>query len=335
MGACTTRRAPCGPGTAWPARPMLYAFCESHGVAAPALRQAHRGDRTTRARRSRASRAGRRQRGRGPALPRRGRGPRPRTEPRLHAALLSPRTGIVDSHAFMLALQGDLEDAGGAIAFDTPVEGSPGGGGLGRPPGGGEPGESRSSGGQRRGPRGAGVARATEAYPPTASRASSSRRATTSAARPARLLAADLSGARRRAASASHLTLDLAGRMRFGPDVEWVDREDYGSIPARADSFYASIRRYWPGLPDGSLVPDYAGIRPKLTGPGEKAADFVIDGPGGARAPRAGPSLRHREPGPDFVPVPGRRRRGSAGRRLSARSDRRNTQGRGVRLTAG
>jgi len=77
----------------------------------------------------------------------------------------------------------------------------------------------------------------------------------------------------------THVTLDLAGRMRFGPDVEWVEREAYEVDPARADIFYASIRRYWPGLPDGALVPDYAGIRPKLTGPGEKAADFMVDGP--------------------------------------------------------
>jgi L-2-hydroxyglutarate oxidase LhgO len=77
----------------------------------------------------------------------------------------------------------------------------------------------------------------------------------------------------------THVTLDLAGRMRFGPDVEWIDREEYEVDPQRAESFYASIRRYWPGLPDGALVPDYAGIRPKLTGPGEKAADFMIDGP--------------------------------------------------------
>jgi L-2-hydroxyglutarate oxidase LhgO len=75
------------------------------------------------------------------------------------------------------------------------------------------------------------------------------------------------------------VTLDLAGRMRFGPDVEWIDAEIYDVNPHRADSFYASIRRYWPSLPDGALVPDYAGIRPKLTGPGEKAADFMIDGP--------------------------------------------------------
>ena len=76
-----------------------------------------------------------------------------------------------------------------------------------------------------------------------------------------------------------HVTVDLAGRMRFGPDVEWIERESYTVDPSRADSFYARIRTYWPGLPDGSLVPDYCGIRPKLTGPGEPAADFMIAGP--------------------------------------------------------
>ena len=73
-----------------------------------------------------------------------------------------------------------------------------------------------------------------------------------------------------------HLTLDLGGQARFGPDVEWVDREDYDVDPRRADSFYAEIRRYWPGLPDGTLQPAYAGIRPKLHGPGETAPDFLI-----------------------------------------------------------
>jgi L-2-hydroxyglutarate oxidase LhgO len=76
-----------------------------------------------------------------------------------------------------------------------------------------------------------------------------------------------------------HVTLDLAGRMRFGPDVEWIDRESYAVDPARADVFYERIRTYWPGLPDHSLAPDYAGIRPKLTGPGEPPTDFVVDAP--------------------------------------------------------
>ena len=76
-----------------------------------------------------------------------------------------------------------------------------------------------------------------------------------------------------------HLTLDLNGRVRFGPDVEWVDEPNYYVDPDRAASFYEAIRRYWPALPDGALFPDYAGLRPKLTGPGEAAADFRIEGP--------------------------------------------------------
>ena len=81
-----------------------------------------------------------------------------------------------------------------------------------------------------------------------------------------------------------HLTLDLGGQMRFGPDVQWLaraepDAEDYTVDAALADGFAASIRRFWPALPDGALQPAYAGIRPKIAGPGEPAADFRIDGP--------------------------------------------------------
>ena len=76
-----------------------------------------------------------------------------------------------------------------------------------------------------------------------------------------------------------HLTLDLAGRARFGPDVEWIDAMDYTVDPARGDRFYAAIRKYWPDLPDGALQPGYAGIRPKLVPRGSPAADFVIQGP--------------------------------------------------------
>ena len=82
-----------------------------------------------------------------------------------------------------------------------------------------------------------------------------------------------------------HLTLDLAGQARFGPDVEWVDRVDYGVDPARAEGFYAAIRTYWPGLADGALRPAYAGIRPKLQGPGEPAVDFLLQGPAGHGVP--------------------------------------------------
>ena len=76
-----------------------------------------------------------------------------------------------------------------------------------------------------------------------------------------------------------HVTLDLGGHARFGPDVEWVDRIDYTVDPWRAERFYAAIRRYWPGLPDGALEPGYAGIRPKISGKDAPAADFVVQGP--------------------------------------------------------
>ena len=76
-----------------------------------------------------------------------------------------------------------------------------------------------------------------------------------------------------------HITLDLAGQARFGPDVEWIPDVDYAVDPRRGDAFYAAVRRYWPGLRDGALQPGYAGIRPKISGPNEAAADFVVQGP--------------------------------------------------------
>ena len=77
----------------------------------------------------------------------------------------------------------------------------------------------------------------------------------------------------------THVTIDLGGQMRFGPDVEWIDAIDYAVDPARGEKFYAAVRRYWPGLPDGAIQPGYAGIRPKLSPSGGKADDFVIHGP--------------------------------------------------------
>jgi L-2-hydroxyglutarate oxidase LhgO len=76
-----------------------------------------------------------------------------------------------------------------------------------------------------------------------------------------------------------HLTLDLAGRARFGPDVQWVETRDYTVDPKRSERFYGAFRQYWPGLTDGALKPAYAGMRPKISGPGEPNADFRIDGP--------------------------------------------------------
>ncbi|QFU17922.1 NAD(P)/FAD-dependent oxidoreductase [Microvirga thermotolerans] len=196
-------------------------------------------------------------------------------------AVLSRETGIVDSHALMLALQGDLESAGGMIAFHTPVEGiAQAGGGWEVRTGGAEPAVLAVDAVVNAAGLGAqALARSTEGYPP-------------GRVPPLVLAKGNYFGCRGKPAFSrliypapvdgglgTHVTLDLAGRMRFGPDVEWIESESYEVDPARAESFYASIRRYWPGLPDGALVPDYAGVRPKLTGPGEKAADFMIDGP--------------------------------------------------------
>jgi L-2-hydroxyglutarate oxidase LhgO len=75
-----------------------------------------------------------------------------------------------------------------------------------------------------------------------------------------------------------HLTLDLAGRARFGPDVQWIERPDYAVDLARAERFYGEVRKYWPALPDGALEPGYCGIRPKISAQGEPNADFVIEG---------------------------------------------------------
>jgi L-2-hydroxyglutarate oxidase LhgO len=76
-----------------------------------------------------------------------------------------------------------------------------------------------------------------------------------------------------------HLTLDLSGRAKFGPDVEWVERVDYRTGASRAPLFEAAVRRYWPTLPTRSLVPDYTGIRPKIVPPGSDQQDFIIQGP--------------------------------------------------------
>jgi L-2-hydroxyglutarate oxidase LhgO len=76
-----------------------------------------------------------------------------------------------------------------------------------------------------------------------------------------------------------HLTIDLGGQARFGPDVQWIDAIDYTVDPMRADSFYDAVRKYWPALKDHALQPGYAGIRPKITPRGAPAQDFVVQGP--------------------------------------------------------
>ena len=76
-----------------------------------------------------------------------------------------------------------------------------------------------------------------------------------------------------------HSTADLAGRCKFGPDLHWVEAPDYEVDVSQAENFYRAIRRWWPGLPDGALQPDYAGIRPKLYARGQPGVDFQIQGP--------------------------------------------------------
>jgi L-2-hydroxyglutarate oxidase LhgO len=203
-------------------------------------------------------------------------------------ALLSPESGIVDSHGFMRALWGELEDRGGMIAFATPVERL-----SYRAPrwhvrfGGRDAGEidfdavvnSAGLGAQA-------LARRIDGYPadkvPRLVLAKGNYFSFTGRPVFSRLVyPTPVDGG-----LGVHVTLDLAGRMRFGPDVEWITEESYSVDASRADSFYARIRTYWPGLPDASLVPDYCGIRPKLTGPGEPAADFMIAGPNAHGMPR-------------------------------------------------
>jgi histidinol-phosphate phosphatase family protein len=210
-------------------------------------------------------------------------------EPNLNcvSALVSPETGVVDSHGFMLALQGDLENAGAMIVFNAPFVRAAvlADGRFDIDIGGEAPARIRcralvNSAGldaQR-------VARAIEGLSPNAIPKLTLAKGNYfgCAGRPAftRLIyPAPVEGG-----LGVHLTLDLAGRMRFGPDVEWLKTSnpaeiDYQVDPARCESFYAAIRTYWPGLSDGALTPDYAGCRPKLSGPGEAAADFRIDGP--------------------------------------------------------
>lgn len=204
-------------------------------------------------------------------------------EPALRAAgaLLSPSTGIVDSHALMLAYQGDLENAGGGVVLHAPVLG----------------GEARDGrfvldvGGAEPmslactvlvnaiGLKAPELARRIDGIPtetiPTAYLCKGSYYSLLGRAPFTRLIYP----VPEKAGLGVHLTLDLGGQARFGPDTEWVESENYDVDIGRAEGFYAAIRRYWPALGDGALSPGYAGIRPKISGPTEPNADFAISGP--------------------------------------------------------
>jgi L-2-hydroxyglutarate oxidase LhgO len=208
-----------------------------------------------------------------------------RLEPALRCAggLLSPSTGIIDSHALMLSLRGDAEAAGASVALLTSVTGAAiAGGGIRI--------ETRDADGMgfaleagafvnAAGLAAQALAGRIEGFPqrliPRLWLARGNYFALSGRSPFSRLIyPVPVQGG-----LGVHLTLDLAGNARFGPDVEWIDHVDYTVDPGRSAAFYGEIRRYWPELGDGALQPAYAGIRPKLSGPGHAAADFMIQGP--------------------------------------------------------
>ena len=205
------------------------------------------------------------------------------------AALWSPSTGIVDSHGLMLALQGEMEAAGGALALQSRVQGARFR--AGRP----ARVQLRTGTGEEfeidaqhvinaAGLNACTLARRFEGLAPAhvpQPRFAKGSYFTLAGKTPFKHL---IYPAPVDAWLGVHVTLDLDGRARFGPDLEWLEAQDPGQIDyavdgARARPFEAAIRRYWPGLPDGALQPAYSGVRPKIHGRDEPAPDFRIDGP--------------------------------------------------------
>lgn len=198
------------------------------------------------------------------------------------AALLSPQSGVFDSHGYMLALQGEIESRGGAVVLSTPFEGA----------------EPLATGGWRISTGGGDPAVLTAARLVTAPGLDAQAVATRIAGLPPGSIPQGFFGKgvyfrlTGRApfsrlvypppipgALGTHYRRDLGGQAVFGPDLEFVSTPDYSVDPGRAGAFYECIRKFWPGLPDGALQPDYAGVRPKLHGPGQPQPDFRIDGP--------------------------------------------------------
>jgi len=215
--------------------------------------------------------------------------PARRLEPALAgvAALHSTVTGIVDSHGLMLAYLGDLEASGGALARSSPLHAVRAvAGGFVLEVGGEAPMEIESrvlvnSAGLYAPSVASRIEGLAAAHVPPPRFAKGNYYALAGRAPFGRLVypVPEPGGL------GVHLTLDLGGQARFGPDVEWLDvvdpdAIDYAVDPARAQRFYAAIRRYWPALPDGALQPAYSGVRPKLQTPGGPPADFAIEGPG-------------------------------------------------------
>jgi len=205
-------------------------------------------------------------------------------EPELacHGAILSPSTGIIDSHAYMLALQGDAEAGGAVVALSTPFARARAedGGGFTIQAGGREPMEIKcrelvnSAGLGAQDAARAIEGLAPENVPPLYF--AKGNYFTLSGKSPFRRMIYPVPV---EAGLGTHSSTDLAGQTKFGPDVEWVATPDYTVDPARAETFYRTIRRYWPGLADGALQPGYVGVRPKLVPEGEPRGDWAIHGP--------------------------------------------------------
>jgi L-2-hydroxyglutarate oxidase LhgO len=197
------------------------------------------------------------------------------------AGFLSPSTGIIDSHGLMLAYLGDAESHGASLALGSPVmSGHAGDSGIVLEVGGAESATLECAMVvNSAGLNAQSVARSITGVPPAAippTHFAIGHYYTLSGAAPFRRLIYPVA---RQDWLGVHVTIDLGGRVKFGPDFAWIDRVDYRFDTCREAAFYSAIRRYFPGLRDGSLQPGYTGIRPKTAGPGEPAQDFSIQGP--------------------------------------------------------
>lgn len=204
-------------------------------------------------------------------------------EPELNCvgALYSPSTGIIDSHGLMLAYQGDAESKGAMIAFKSPlVAGRVTDGGIALSIGGEHPTNLLAkSVVNSAGLFAQVVAGAIEGLDPSTIPPRHFAKGNYFSCSERSPFSHLIYPAPEAAGLGVHLTLDLGGQAKFGPDVEWVDDINYDVDPKRCEGFYEAVRRYWPGLPDDSLQPAYSGIRPKIQAPGEPALDFMVQGP--------------------------------------------------------